>query len=676
MSKITRHTFWIGAFFLLLFALISYAPKIQSFGYYNDDWWQIYGGENFGIHRFPEMYASDRPARAFIHAPLYTIFGSQILPYQILAITIRWLGAVGLFWTLSLIWRRQKIEVLLISILFLIYPGFLEQPNAFDYISHQFAMALMIFSIGFSVKTFNSTSIKLKTVFFFLSTTLSLITFVLMDYYIGMEVYRWLIIGILFFRQSEKINKLWIYKYLLKIIPLSIPVLIFLFWRIFFFKSTRYTTDISRIGSDILSSPFLSILKIFQRWFIDIGDIFFTVWVKRGYKNIFDLSSTDFLVALFLGIFAIGLFVFLNKFFKNYSENIKEDFNNASKRILTWEIEAMIVGFVGAIVCLVPINAAGREVYFPIFNRFSFPSSIGVTISIIAFLHYALKQKWQSFVVSLLIFSSIISHFSNNTYYANRWKETQNLWEQWTWRIPSMSNGTMLTGYYPETIQEGYFIWSPANLLYYSGFPEIMIGAEVLNNDTIKDIQMENPFEKSFRSFYFNFQLTDTLAFSKPTLNSCLRLIDNQQVELSVYDNPLISSVAPYSKIDQIIKETSLNKEMFNQLFGSETSEPTWCYLYEKASLARQFGDWDEIIKLHEKAREKDLKPFDTIEWFPFLQAYAYTDLKDEVNQLAPIINETPYYRYQACMIFSQKDVDPDPSIQSGNQYLSDLFCD
>lgn len=37
MSKITRHSFWIGAFFLLLFALISYAPKIQSFGYYKDD---------------------------------------------------------------------------------------------------------------------------------------------------------------------------------------------------------------------------------------------------------------------------------------------------------------------------------------------------------------------------------------------------------------------------------------------------------------------------------------------------------------------------------------------------------------------------------------------------------------------------------------------------------------
>jgi len=239
-----------------------------------------------------------------------------------------------------------------------------------------------------------------------------------------------------------------------------------------------------------------------------------------------------------------------------------------------------------------------------------------------------------------------------------------------------MEKGTMLSGYYPETIQEGYFIWAPANLLYAYKSPDIRIGAEVLNNDTIKEIQMHNSLEKSFRSFYFNFSFADTLIFSKPKVNSCIRFIDKNRIELSIYDDPLISLAAPYSNIEKITSKSTLNDEMFLKVFGPfEQSETNWCYIYEKASLARQFGDWQEIIDLHALARQNGLKPYDTIEWFPFIQAYAYAGLQDEVNQWVPIINETPFYRYQACQNFSNMK-SSDPAVKSGNRYLAELFCD
>ncbi len=121
----------------------------------------------------------------------------------------------------------------------------------------------------------------------------------------------------------------------------------------------------------------------------------------------------------------------------------------------------------------------------------------------------------------------------------------------------------------------------------------------------------------------------------------------------------------------------SNNNEMLVNVFGpSNQSEETWCSIYEKASLARQLGDWQEIIDLHALASQNDLKPNDAIEWFPFLQAYAYFDMQDEVNQLAPIINETPFYRYQACQIFSNKEKTSETAVESGNQYLAEVFCD
>ena len=38
-------------------------------------------------------------------------------------------------------------------------------------------------------------------------------------------------------------------------------------------------------------------------------------------------------------------------------------------------------------------------------------------------------------------------------------------------------------------------------------------------------------------------------------------------------------------------------------LFGPEPPH-TWCYYFQKADLARQRGDWDEVARLGDEARE------------------------------------------------------------------------
>lgn len=672
MRKLLKNPFFLAALFLFLFAVIAYIPKIQHFGYYNDDWWQIYGGEKFGVERFPGMYTSDRPARAYWHAFLFSLFGANILPYQILAVGIRYLGALALFWTLKLIWKKQVKEVFLISLIFLIYPGFLEQPNGFDYQIQQVAMTTFIFSLGLSVLAIQSKKVLQQVIFFVLSSIFSLITFFFMEYYVGLEIYRWLIFICLYLRKNswKQIKKFILF--ILKIIPYSFSMLAFLIWRVFFFESTRYTTDISRISSDILQSPVFSFANIFRKWVGDIWDVFFAVWIYPGYKNPFDLRTNEFLIAILLIVLAfLLLFVFL----KLEKLNSWGKTNDESAENYNWKSEALLIGILGAVICLIPINLAGREVFFPIFNRFSFPSSIGVSITMVGLLSFLIKEKWQLIPLSLIIFSSIATHYSNNTYYAERWIETKNFWQQWVWRVPGLEKGTILAGFYPETIQEGYFIWAPANLLYDQGAQEIQIGAEVLNEDTAKNMLMHDSFEKNFRSFTFDSNFKNILVFSKPARNACLRFIDNNQIEFSQNDLPLISIVAVESNIHQISPENTINMAFYQKLFGQQENDLTWCYIYEKASLARQFGNWQEIIDLHSQAQEHNLHPADTIEWFPFIQAYAYLGKEDEVAHFVPIINETPYYRFQACQIFSHKEVDPDPSIQAGNELLASLFC-
>ena len=85
-------------------------------------------------------------------------------------------------------------------------------------------------------------------------------------------------------------------------------------------------------------------------------------------------------------------------------------------------------------------------------------------------------------------------------------------------------------------------------------------------------------------------------------------------------------------------------------VFGPEP-EYAWCYYYQKANLARQRGDWDEVLTLSEELQSKNLAPADLIEWMPFLQAYARAGDTDRLVELAPVVAVEPFIKQQACQI-------------------------
>ena len=88
-----------------------------------------------------------------------------------------------------------------------------------------------------------------------------------------------------------------------------------------------------------------------------------------------------------------------------------------------------------------------------------------------------------------------------------------------------------------------------------------------------------------------------------------------------MYDQSFIHAAYQNSKIDNIITDAAYH-QLPAYSFGPELPQG-WCYYYQKADLARQEGDWDEIARLGNDAQKLDLHPNDQIEWMPFLQAYA-----------------------------------------------------
>jgi hypothetical protein len=60
-----------------------------------------------------------------------------------------------------------------------------------------------------------------------------------------------------------------------------------------------------------------------------------------------------------------------------------------------------------------------------------------------------------------------------------------------------------------------------------------------------------------------------------------------------------------------------------------------WCYYFEKAELARQFGNWDEVVKLGDIALELDDHPNNPVERFVFIEGYAHVGQWDRAIKLS-----------------------------------------
>jgi len=105
-------------------------------------------------------------------------------------------------------------------------------------------------------------------------------------------------------------------------------------------------------------------------------------------------------------------------------------------------------------------------------------------------------------------------------------------------------------------------------------------------------------------------------------------------------------------------------------VFGPEPYHG-WCYYYQKADLARQQGEWEDVQRIGEQAFGQGFEPQDPIEWMPFLQAYAVAGNVERLTDVAPMITRDSYISLQACQIIgSMSDIPADAA-----ETVNSLYC-
>jgi len=657
-----RQEQWIGVFLIIILSALTYLPMIWKIGYVNDDWYLMYSAKAYGPQAFIDIFSVDRPARALLMIPLYKIYENNPLYYNLSAYTFRLVSGFAFYWLLRMLFPLQTRMALLSSLLFLIYPGFLSQINGVDYQSHIVALAAAHLSIAFTVKAILTDRTNAKISFHLLSAFLGLLYLSQMEWYIGFELFRW---GCVFLLSSRGegffLQQIW-YALRQGFPSLAAP-LIFLVWRVFFFQSERGATSVDVQFEQVKLYPIQTVYHWGTQVLQDLFDVTISAWVTP----LSQLHGHIQWWGVLLAVIAFGVLLYVM-----YLDKDDEQILLSHKPFR----DAFLLGLFVAIGGLLPIAMVNRDVSFPSYSRYSLVAAAGVAL-LFGVVLLSLKQRiFRDGLIGLLIMISVLTHHANAVKAAQATASTNAFWWQVSWRVPQLEKNTTLIVNYPGTIlEEDYFIWGPANLIYFpnkQNLENIQPGvyAVLLNNDTVEKVHARERQVYDKRktiTTYANYR--NVLVMTQPGMNSCVHVIDGNRPEYSVRESYLVREVGAYSEIEHVLADGTPHIPP-TVVFGPEPAQG-WCYYYEKGDLARQHGEWNQVLLVGKQAFDQGLEPRDLVEWMPFLQAYAMTGNIERLIESAPIITSDPYISGQACQILGSMET----ISNEVSEAINSLYC-
>lgn len=675
MKKENKHRkqFWIFVLLLLIVSALTYLPLVNQIGYLNDDWYLMYDAHTQGPDFFHEVYRTDRPARAYVMEAASSLFGDNALYYHLSGYVFRFLSAVALFWIMGRLWSGRRAMNFSAALLFLLYPGFLSQVNPIDYQSQLLSLCLAMISIALTIRAVQTSNVLHRVLLTILSILLGMLYLALVDYHIGFEVLRLALVLLLVLRTKGASLRQKLTQTFLRWLPFAAAPGGFLIWRLFFFEADRRATDVGFQLGQLFSSPLVGLW-----WLVylirDVFNVLLVAWGYPLYTIAYQMRLRDTLIGFGLAAFVV-LIVLVGLRWGREDESETEAVPGPG-----WMREEYWLGLVTIVGGLIPVIMANRHIVFPDLSRYTLPASVGVVILLAAIIDQVSSRSLRMVLVGFLVAVSVMTHHANAVRVANETEVIRNFWWQVAWRAPGIQAGTTLVASYPGVgIQEDYFIWGPANLIYYPEKQEqrpieIKLPAAVLTNEVVLKIMAGKGVETPERRGNILTRDFDNVLFIVQTSqDTCVRIIDGNAPELSSRDSHRTMVVAPYSQLDNVLLDSSFS-EPPQVIFGAEPPHE-WCYYYQQAALARQREDWEAIHDFYKEALKLGLYPNDSVEWIPFAQAYTVLGDQDKLRTLKKIIIADRFLTAQTCQILTDMAATHDiqPEIQA---FVQNAFCE
>jgi hypothetical protein len=620
-----KHFPWI----VLGLLLLTFGLFTPWLGFYFDDWPVITNLHLRDLGTFWDFHRSDRPVAAWTYIAAGPIAGTRPIAWQFFSIIARWATVLGSWWLLRGLWPAHKREAAWMALLFSIFPAFDQQAISVAYSQHWMIFALFCVSMGSMLQAERD---KRR---FWLWTTLSASTMLAhifsMEYFSGLELLRPLFLIVV----AAETHKEWTPRLIYSIkrwLPYSMILGIFVFWRLVIYPQSRGDPNNPRILFDLFNQPVSALLTLAQYAVQDFLNIMVGSWYKTLDPSAYVLNDRIVVISL-VSAMVVGVLTFL--ILRGFYPETKTSDADASRP--AWIRQAIIIGIIGVLLGVFPVWLTGRQTTLGLYgSRFSLASMLGASIFTIAALEWITPRRLtRILLLSLLISIAVGYHIRRVEIFNRSWVKQQRFYWQLFWRIPELKSGASIAADGELFLYVGRYSTALAlNLLYPEDLPYPNIGHYFYELPERIERRAEalaagEPIDWKFRNFLFKGSTRDiVLVYYEPELGNCLWVLEPGDV-----DNPelplLTAQGLPVSNLNVILPDPEPQNGVPAQIFGAEP-EHNWCYFFQKADLARQFGNWQDVVDFGSQAESLGHTPNNQQEWIPFIEGYARTGRWDE----------------------------------------------
>jgi hypothetical protein len=589
------------ALILLIVAILAYGLLIPGLGFYWDDLPMSWIRYELGPEAMTRYFSTNRPVWGLLYQVTTRLLPQVPVFWQIFALLWRWLGAVVVWAIVRELWKDKPYFALSVALLFLLYPGFNQQWGSYLY-SH-FFIVLFFFLLSLFLM------LRRKTLPALVFSALNLW---MMEYFFPLEFARvgfiWISLREEYPNPRERVRptlKQWM--------PYLIVFALAVLSRLFIFNNQIYGFGLM---SQLKTAPIATLLSLIREIFTSLWAVVVAAWIQTFAAinpSTHGIRTIALYLAVTLIVFILVIFVLLRQ-----SEGVR----NKRESYYAIGLGLFLLPFAGAPFWLTGLSISLAHPA----NRFTLPFMLAVGLIIVGLIDLIPAARVRSILLALLIGLAAGRQFLWSTDYLRDWQAHKNLFWQMTWRAPGLKPNTVVLmnealTFYAENSLSAPLNWisAPDNradqIDYVFFYPTNRL------DSSLAALETDIPIQYDYIAGRFDGNTSQAVAFYYDP-PACLRLLD-----------PVIDSNNRFIQIESLMREASALSNHDQILTSSNATMPAiyypepehgWCYYFEKADLARQLGDWQEVANLGDMAFNLEDHPNNPVERFVFIEGYAH----------------------------------------------------
>ncbi len=660
---------------LLVLGSLGYGLVVPWLGFYWDDWPFLWIRIQLGAEGLSRYFTMSRPAFGWLTQLTIPLVGTNPTAWQLFGLFTRALCAASLWWMLRLLWPSRLQAATWTALLFVVYPGFDQQPIAINYSTYFIILTFFFLSLALNLAVLRNP--RLSAILIPLAMAASLVNLATTEYFFVLEAIRPILLWVAS-RQVETRRRQALVRAGRSWLPLLTLFLAAVIYRMFFFQVQTYRYQFT-LMDELKSRPLLAGMKFLAILLGDMG--------KAGllaFARVFQLPAMATLgrqtFLLFLAVVMasfIGAFLFLLLL---RGDDVHETGRPG------WAVPAMALGLLGLFLAGWPfwLTQLPIGLDYPN-NRFTLPFMPGASLLVAGLLRLIPGREWKrATVLALILALSAGFHFQSASSYRRDWNLQKNLFWQLAWRAPAIQPHTaILANDLPSRYSSDNSLTAPLNWTYAANFhgkdmPYVLYYTAI-RMDHLSGLRPGHPIVQNYHAAVFHGSTTDVLAlYYQPP--GCVHILDPEVDPNNSTIPALLRQAAAISDPARLVLPVldGESAHPVEEIFGREPAHG-WCYYYERAELARQQEDWGEVVNIAGKAYGSGDYPNDPVERFPFIEGYAHTgNWGDAVAQSGEAAAVTPLIQPALCRLWDRigRQVAETPQASAAiKQALQGLDC-